>query len=102
MLWAALLAVMLACRCLPLVLLRGRELPARAQRAIGLIPAAAFAALVANDLVKPGEFAAEPRMGAVSLVSAALVLATARKTGSLVWCSVVGMMAYALLSVALG
>lgn len=52
-LWLALLAVMLTCRCLPLLLLRGRELPERVERALSLIPAAAFAALVANDLIQP-------------------------------------------------
>ena len=59
-LWLSLLAVMLTCRCLPLLLLRGRELPERVERALSLIPAAAFAALVANDLVKPDVYAANP------------------------------------------
>ena len=102
LLWAALLAVMLACRCLPLLLLRGRELPDKARRAIGLIPAAAFAALVANDLVKLEDYAADPRLAVVNLVSAALVLAVARKTGSLVWCAVVGMVVYLALGTLLG
>ncbi len=41
---------MLACRVLPLFLLKGRELPPMLKRALGFIPPAAFAALVANDL----------------------------------------------------
>ena len=52
LLWAGLLAVMLACRCLPLMLLGERHLPARVERALRLIPVAAFTALVANDLVR--------------------------------------------------
>ena len=45
---------MLACRVLPLFLLKGRELPPMLKRALGFIPPAAFAALVANDLFVPG------------------------------------------------
>ncbi len=48
---------MLACRVLPLFLLKGKELPDGLNRALGFIPPAAFAALVANDLLAPGMFA---------------------------------------------
>lgn len=95
-LWIALLAVMLTCRCLPLLLLRGRELPERMERALSLIPAA-FAALVANDLVKPDAYAADPTAALPIVLSSAVVLVVARKSGSLLWCAVSGMAAYALL-----
>lgn len=96
-LWIALLAVMLTCRCLPLLLLRGRELPERMERALSLIPAAAFAALVANDLVKPDAYAADPTAALPIVLSSAVVLVVARKSGSLLWCAVSGMASYALL-----
>ena len=100
LLWAALLVVMLACRCLPLVLLRGRSLSPRVERALSLIPVAAFAALVANDLVRPDAYAQDPLLAMRALASALVVLLLARKSGSLVWCAVVGMGCYALLALA--
>ncbi|MFR7494990.1 MAG: AzlD domain-containing protein [Adlercreutzia sp.] len=39
---------MWACRVIPLFLLKGRELPPRLAQALGFIPPAAFAALVAT------------------------------------------------------
>ena len=98
LLWAGLLAVMLACRCLPLMLLGERRLPAKVERAIGLIPVAAFTALVANDLMCPELVATDPGSLAALLGASVVVLAVARRSGSLVWCALVGMGAYALLS----
>lgn len=100
-LWLALLAVMLTCRCLPLLLLRGRELPERVERALSLIPAAAFAALVANDLIQPDVYAASPAAAPPVALSSLAVLLVARKSGSLLWCAVTGMAAYALLGMVL-
>ena len=100
LLWGALLAVMLACRCLPLLFLRGRELPLRVKRALGLIPPAAFAALVANDLVKPDVYAADPFAVLPVVVSALAVATVARRSGSLVWSAVAGMACYAMLTIA--
>ena len=54
-------ASMLACRLLPFFLLRGRQLPDRAQEAIELIPVAAFTALVANDILEPSLYTEDPR-----------------------------------------
>lgn len=102
LLWAALLVVMLACRCLPLLLLGDRRLPERVERAIGLIPVAAFTALVANDLVQPDSMATDPLGSLVLAVSSAVVLVVARKTGSLVWCAIVGMGVYAALGMFVG
>ena len=49
--WAGTLIVILACRVVPIFALRGRSLPPRVIDALNLIPPAAFAALVANDLI---------------------------------------------------
>jgi branched-subunit amino acid transport protein len=57
---------------------------------------------VANDLVKPDTFASDPRGTLVLLTSSAVVLAVARKTGSLVWCAVVGMGVFAALGALVG
>lgn len=86
------LVVILACRCVPLLALKGRALSPRVSDALSLIPSAAFAALVANDLFDPVAGISVPG------VAAALVVAlVARRTGSLIWCALVGMAAYAAL-----
>ena len=54
--FATCLVTMLICRCVPLFVLKGRQLPEGLARALGFIPPAAFAALVANDLLSPGMF----------------------------------------------
>ena len=61
---------MWACRVIPLFLLKGRELPPRLAQALGFIPPAAFAALVANDLLNPGMFDAGLWPAAAPLVAA--------------------------------
>ena len=61
---------MLACRALPLFLLKGKQLPDAVSRALGFIPPAAFAALVANDLLAPGMFDAGLWPAAAPLVAA--------------------------------
>ncbi len=91
------LATMLVCRCAPMFLLRGRNLPERASQAIGLIPAAAFTALVANDLIDPQLFATDPFHGCMTLAAGGIVVVVARLTKSLVWCAIAGMAAYFLL-----
>lgn len=94
--YVCVLAVILACRCVPLFVLKGRELSPRVSEALGLIPPAAFAALVANDLFDPAAgLAWQP------LVAAALVVVVARRTGSLIWCALTGMAAYAALTLLL-
>lgn len=86
------LVVILACRCVPLLALKGRALSPRVSDALSLIPPAAFAALGANDLFDPVAGISVPG------VAAALVVAlVARRTGSLIWCALVGMAAYAAL-----
>ena len=68
------MVTMLACRVLPLFLLKGRSLPDAVERALGFIPSAAFAALVANDLLSPGMFAAGIWPAAMPLVASAVGL----------------------------
>ena len=92
--YVCVLAVIVACRCVPLLALGGRELSPRVSEALGLIPPAAFAALVANDLFDPSTAPDVP-----ALLSAPVVLAVARRTGSLIWCALTGMAAFALLAV---
>ena len=95
--YACVLLVMLAFRCVPLLALKGRELSPRVGEALALIPTAAFAALVANDLFDPSA-----PLGPAPLLAAAAVALVARRTGSLIWCALTGMVAYAALSYALG
>ena len=89
---------MLACRVLPLFVLKGKQLPARVEEALGYIPPAAFAALVANDLLAPGMFDMGLWPAAAPLVAALIVVVVARLTKSLLWCAVAGVVAYALLT----
>ena len=88
---------MLACRVLPLFVLKGRDLPERVSEALGFIPPAAFAALVANDLLTPGMFDAGLWPAAAPLVAALAVVVVARLTKSLLWCGITGVVVYALL-----
>lgn len=96
--YASLLVCMLASRCVPMLVLKGRRLPDGLSEALGLIPPAAFAALIANDLLEPDMFAGGVLAGLVPLLAAAAVVVVARTTRSLVWCAVTGVVAYALLA----
>lgn len=88
---------MLACRVLPLFLLKGKELPDGLNRALGFIPPAAFAALVANDLLAPGMFAEGLWPAAIPFASAICVVVVALKTKSLLWSALTGVAVFALL-----
>lgn len=90
-------ATIIACRVVPLFMLKGRELSVRTQRALELIPPAAFAALVANDLFKPDLFAQGAWDGAMPLLAAAVVVLVAVKTRNLLACAIVGVAAYVAL-----
>ena len=92
------LVTMLICRVVPLFALKGRKLSESVVSALGFIPPAAFAALVANDLLKPGMFDAGIWPAAAPLVASAVVALVAWKTRSLLWCALVGVAAYALLT----
>lgn len=89
--------LMLACRVLPLFLLKGRELPPTVVRALGLIPPAAFAALVANDLIAADMFASGIWPALIPLTAAVVAAGVGAKTRSLIWSVVGGVASYALL-----
>lgn len=95
--FACCLATMVACRCIPIFVLKGRDLPESMRAALNFIPPAAFAALVANDLFKVGMFDAGLWPALLPFVASVLVVFVARKTKSLIWCIVCGVGAYALL-----
>ena len=84
----------LVCRVVPMFVLKGRELSLSTQRALELIPPAAFAALVANDLFKPELFAQGIWDGIMPLLAAAVGVAVAVKTKNLLACAIVGVLAY--------
>ena len=92
---ASVALTMLACRVIPVFALKGRTLPSNAVRLLNLIPPAAFAALVANDLIVLDSWATGPWPAMIPWISAALVVGY--KTKSLVWCIVAGVASYALL-----
>lgn len=92
------MVTMLACRVLPLFVLKGKELPPRIAEALSFIPSAAFAALVANDLFTPGMFDTGFWPAGIPLLAALVVVVVARLTKSLLWCALAGVAAYALLS----
>ena len=89
------MVTMLACRCIPLLALKGRELPMSVVRALNLIPPAAFAALVANDLLSPTMFADGMWTGLMPLIAAVLTMVAGYLRKSLVLCIVVGVGSYA-------
>ena len=86
---------MLACRVLPLFLLKGKTLPSRIEEALGYIPPAAFSALVAHDLLTPGMFAQGLWPAAAPLCAALVVVVVARLSKSLLLCALSGVIVYA-------
>jgi len=90
--------LMLVCRVAPMVALKGKELPPTVVRALGFIPPAAFAALVANDLFQPAAFAGDPWTWVTPLLAALAVAVVGVRTKSMAWCIVVGVAAYGVLS----
>lgn len=88
---------MVVCRVLPVFMLKGKELPENIQQALGLIPPAAFAALVANSLFNPASFAENALNARIPLIAALFVVAVAIKTKSMLWCILTGVAICALL-----
>lgn len=84
-------------RTVPLFVLRGRELPAWLSQALAFIPPAAFAALIANDILSPTMFDAGLWPAVIPIIAALIVIPVAIKTKSLVWCIVAGVGSYGLL-----
>lgn len=91
-------ATILLFRIAPMLMLKGKVLPPRVKDAVSLIPLAAFAALLANDLLSPHMFEKGIAQGLVPLIAAAAVIVVARITRSLVWCVVVGLAGFTLLT----
>lgn len=89
-------AFILACRVIPLFVLKGRSLPSSLVTALGMIPPAAFAALVANDILDPGMFLDGIWPAAAILLASACVIFIAIKTRSLLWSALGGVVSYAL------
>ncbi len=85
-------------RTLPYVLLSGHTLPAGIQDGLELVPVAAFAALVANDLFSPARIASGLWPTLLPLLASVPVVVVALKTRSLVACVVVGVVVFAALS----
>lgn len=83
--------------CPGVCLARENAVP-RVTEALGYIPPAAFAALVANDLISPGAFDAGLWQGLIPWIAAAGVVAVAIKTKSMLWCCVSGIVFYIVLS----
>lgn len=100
--FAGCFATILICRVVPLFVLKGRELSDTTQRALELIPPAAFAALVANDLAKPDLFAQGLGDGIMPLIAALVVVVVALRTKNLLACVIVGVAAYVALMVLFG
>lgn len=97
-LWLVSFGAIFACRVLPLLMLRGRALSVRVTTTLGYIPPAAFAALVANDLIVPGSVAANGLWATlVPWVASGAVAVIACKTRSMLACCVAGVVAYVLL-----
>ena len=97
-LWLVSFGAIFACRVLPLLMLRGRALSVRVTTTLGYIPPAAFAALVANDLIVPGSMAAHGVwVTLVPWIASASVAVIACKTRSMLACCVAGVVAYVLL-----
>lgn len=84
-------------RTAPLFLLRGKELPGWLSQALTFIPPAAFAALIASDILSPTMFDSGVWQGLIPLISAAVVIPVAIKTKSLVWSIVVGVGCFGVL-----
>ena len=85
-LWLSSWAAIAFFRIAPAFALRGRTLSPRITEALGYIPPAAFAALVANDLVSPGAFDAGLWPALVPWIAAAGVVVVAIRTKSMLWC----------------
>ena len=96
--WAVSFACIAAFRVVPALVLHGRELSPRVAEALGYIPPAVFAALVANDLVSADMFASGVWPAVLPFVASVVVGVVAYKTRSMIWCCIVGIVCYVVLS----
>lgn len=93
------IVTMLICRVVPMFLLKGRELPESITRALNLIPAATFAALIANDLFSTDMFTGGLWQGSIPLIAAILVFIAGYIKKSLVLCIVIGVVSYGVMMI---
>ncbi len=98
LIWVVISAEIATCRVLPDLILRGRPLSYRITEALGYIPPAAFAALIANDLYSTQASAMGLWANVMPLIASMAVLLVAKKTRSMIWCCVAGVASYIVLS----
>ena len=98
LIWVVSSAEIATCRVLPAVVLRSRPLSYRITEALGYIPPAAFAALIANDLYSAQASAIGLWANVMPLIASMAVLLVAKKTRSMIWCCVAGVASYIVLS----
>lgn len=91
------LIAMIACRVLPAFVLKGKQISPKVQTLLNLIPPAAFASLVANDLFKPGMFDSGFWPACIPLIATGIVILIARQTKSIIVCCLAGIGIYAVL-----
>ncbi len=90
------------CRVIPLMTIKGKNLPEWVERILAYIPAAVFAALVVNDLYTPDMFEGGLWPGGLPLVASLIVIICAILTKSLGICAIVGIASYIALSLISG
>ncbi len=96
MFYLCLMCGMLVFRYVPMFVLKQRTLSERTTRILSLIPASAFAALVANDLLSNEMLGAGFPSAFVPLAATVVVAAVAYKSKSLLASAVVGVVSYTL------
>lgn len=97
LIWVVSSAEIATCRVLPALVLRGRPLSYRITEALGYIPPAAFAALIANDLYSAQASAIGLWTNVMPLIASMAVLLVAKKTRSMIWCCIAGVASYIVL-----
>ena len=97
LIWVVSSAEIATCRVLPALVLRGRPLSYRITEALGYIPPAAFAALIANDLHSAQASAIGLWANVMPLIASMAVLLVAKKTRSMIWCCIAGVASYIVL-----
>lgn len=95
------LIAMVACRVLPAFVLKGKQLSTKVETCLNLIPPAAFAALVTNDVFTPGMFDSGFWPSSIPLIASGIVILVAHQTKSIIVCCLAGIGIYAVLMFAI-
>ena len=98
LIWVVSSAEIATCRVLPALVLRGHPHSYRITEALGYIPPAAFAALIANDLYSAQASVTGLWANIMPLIASMAALLVAKKTRSMIWCCVAGVASYIVLS----